>query len=512
MSLSDRRHADAPAALGAATPGTTDAHKTRKGLTRRETLLSGAAIAIAATVPASLATLSAPGQALANGMTPPNIVYIIADDLGWADVGFHGSDIQTPNLDKLAETGARFEEFYTQPMCTPTRAAFLTGRYPLRYGLQTGVIPSPGSYGLALDEVLLPEVMKDAGYKTALVGKWHLGHAKVDYWPKQRGFDSFYGALVGEIDHFKHSSHGVKDWYRDNAPLEETGFDNSLFGDEAARVVERHDPASPLFLYLAFTAPHTPFQAPEDYLDRYKHIADENRRAYAAMISVLDDGIGKVVAALEKRGMRDNTLIVFHSDNGGVRSSLFAGDSKVGGGLPADNGPYRDGKGTLYEGGTRVAALANWPGRIKPGKVAGMVHVVDMFPTLVAIAGAALGKNKPLDGMNLWPALSEGQPSPRKELVYNVDPLAGAVRKDNWKLVWKASLPPKLELFDLSADPSEAIDLAAKDTDKVRELQDWITRLAGEMAPPLLILDAVRLTFQAPPVTADPSALFNLGD
>ncbi len=141
-----------------------------------------------------------------------------------------------------------------------------------------------------------------------------------------------------------------------------------------------------------------------------------------------------------------------------------------------------------------------------------MVHVVDMFPTLVAIAGATPGKNKPLDGMNLWPALSQGQPSPRKELVYNVDPLAGAVRRNNWKLVWKASLPPKLELFDLSVDPSETTDLAAKNTDKVRDLQDWITRLAGEMAPPLLILDAVRLTFQAPPVTADPSALFNLGD
>lgn len=487
------------------------ADKDKSGLTRREALMSGAAFAVAAGMPAGLAAFSA-NPALANGTTPPNIVYIIADDLGWADVGFHGSDIRTPNLDKLAETGVTFDEFYAQPMCTPTRAAFLTGRYPLRYGLQTGVIPSPGSYGLALDEYLLPQVMKDAGYKTALVGKWHLGHAKVEYWPKQRGFDTFYGALVGEIDHFKHSSHGEKDWYRDNKPLEESGFDNTLFGDEAARVVEGHDAAAPLFLYLAFTAPHTPFQAPEDYLDRYKHIADENRRAYAAMISVLDGGIGKLVAALEKRGMRDNTLIVFHSDNGGVTSSLFAGDSKVSGGLPANNGPYRDGKGTLYEGGTRVAALANWPGRIKPGKVGGMVHVVDMCPTLAAVAGAPLGKNKPLDGMNLWPALSEGKPSPRGELVYNVDPLAGAVRKDNWKLVWKAALPSRLELFDIAADPSETKNLSAENGDKLRELQDWITRLAGEMVQPLLLMDAARLTFYAPPVVADPATLFSLGD
>jgi arylsulfatase A-like enzyme len=232
-------------------------------------------------------------------------------------------------------------------------------------------------------------------------GKWHLGHAKTDYWPRQRGFDSFYGATVGEIDHFKHSSHGIKDWYRDNQPLQEDGFDNSLFGAEAVRVIEGHDPAVPLFLYLAFTAPHTPFQAPQEYIARFDYIADENRRIYAAMISVMDDEVGKVVAALEKRGMRDKTIIIFQSDNGGVINSLFTGDSKVAGALPADNGPYRDGKGTLYEGGTRVAAFVNWPARIKPGVVEGMMHVVDMYPTLTALAGANLGKNKPLDGVDM---------------------------------------------------------------------------------------------------------------
>jgi len=230
------------------------------------------------------------------------------------------------------------------------------------------------------------------------------------------------------------------------------------------------------------------------------------------MISVMDDGIGKVVAALEKRGMRDNTLIVFHSDNGGVKSSAFAGDSKVSGGLPADNGPYRDGKGTLYEGGTRVVALANWPGMIKPGVVDGMVHIVDMAPTLARLAGAGIGKAKPLDGMDVWATISQNMPSPRDEIVYNVDPLAGAVRQGDWKLVWKASLPPKIELFDLSGDPSEAADLADRNPDKVRELQARITQLAGEMKPPLLIMEAVRLTFFVPPVTPDPSVLFNLGD
>jgi arylsulfatase A-like enzyme len=345
-----------------------------------------------------------------------------------------------------------------------------------------------------------------------MVGKWHLGHADPEYWPRQRGFDSFYGALVGEIDHFEHTSHGVPDWYRDNELLAEVGFDNLLFGEEAARVIEEHDATTPLFLYLAFTAPHTPYQAPQEYLDHFAQIEDPNRRAYAAMISVMDDGVGKVVAALESRGMRDNTVILFQSDNGGVTNSLFAGDTEVEGGLPADNTPYRDGKGTLYEGGTRVAAFINWPGRIRSGVVEGMVHVVDMYPTLAAIAGAKLEKTKPLDGMNIWPELREGRPSPRSEIVYNIDPLAGAVRQGDWKLVWKASLPQRTELFDLSVDETESNDVSAQNPARVEELQGRIADLADEMVPPLLIMDAIRLTIDAPLATADPSVLFSLGD
>jgi arylsulfatase A-like enzyme len=478
---------------------------------RRQFLLGGGSL-VAAGAAAGIVTAANSTVAQAQEARQPNIVYIVADDMGWKDVGFHGSDIKTPNLDKLAETGAPLEQFYVLPMCTPTRAALMTGRYPLRYGLQTGVIPAAGQYSLPLDEYLLPQVLKDAGYKTAMSGKWHLGHAKTEFWPRQRGFDSFYGATVGEIDHFTHSSHGVKDWYRNNKPIKEKGFDNSLFGAEAVRVIDKHDQKAPLFLYLAFTAPHTPFQAPQEYIDRFKSIADENRRKYAAMISVMDDEIGNVVAALEKRGMRENTLIVFHSDNGGVLSSLFAGDSKVGGKLPADNGPYRDGKGTLFEGGTRAAALINWPGKIKPGANDSMMHVTDLYPTLAGLAGAKLGKNKPLDGVDVWPTISEGKPSPRSEIVYNIDPLAGAVRQGDWKLVWKAALPPMVSLFDLAKDKSEATNLADKNPDKVKELQARITQLATEMAPPMLIMEAIRLTFYTPPVMPDVSQMFNLGD
>lgn len=484
-------------------------------MSRREALLGGTAIGIAQSarlLVGSSALTALLGEAYAADAAKPNIVYILADDLGWGDAGFRGSDIKTPNLDILAKDGATLEQFYTQPMCTPTRAALMTGRYPLRYGLQTGVIPGAGTYGLSTDEYLLPQTLKDAGYATALVGKWHLGHANPEFWPRQRGFDYFYGALVGEIDHFKHSSHGVPDWYRDNTPIEEEGFDNVLFGNEAVRVVQDHDTSKPLFLYLAFTAPHTPYQAPQEYLDRYTDIADENRRAYAAMVSVMDDAIGKVMAALKEHGMSDNTLIVFHSDNGGVKDSLFAGDTKVAGGLPANNGPYRSGKGTLYEGGTRVIALANWPGKIKPGPMNEPLHVVDMYPTLASIAGASTSKTKPLDGMDVWSSLSGGQPSPRKEIVYNVDPMSAGIRQGDWKLVWKAALPQQQELFNILADPSEKKNLLSEHPEKVAELSGRAEELAREMVPPLLLMEAVKLTFYIPPVTGDPSALFNGGD
>ena len=258
----------------------------------------------------------------------------------------------------------------------------MTGRYPLRYGLQMAVIPSAGRYGLATDEFLLPQALKQAGYQTAIVGKWHLGHVDRKYWPSQRGFDYSYGPLIGEIDHFKHTSHGVTDWYRDNKLVKEPGYDTQLFGDDAVRLINAHDTKSPLFLYLAFTAPHTPYQAPQSYLDRYKGIADPLRRTYAAQVTAMDDQIGRVIEALKKRKILDNTLVFFVSDNGGTRSNLFVGEGQVKGELPPDNGPYRDGKGSVYEGGTRVVALANWPGRIKPEVVNGMMHIVDIYPTL----------------------------------------------------------------------------------------------------------------------------------
>jgi len=446
----------------------------------------------------------------------PNIVYIIADDLGWADVGFHGSDIKSPSLDKLAQDGVRLEQFYVQPMCTPTRAALMTGRYPLRYGLQTLVIPSAMTYGLPTDEWLLPQALKEAGYTTAIFGKWHLGHSKREFWPMQRGFDYQYGAQLGEIDYYAHTVGGKIDWFRNNKLVDEKGYVTTLIGDDAVRFIDRQSAAKPFFMYVAFTAPHTPFQAPQEYIDKYKHIADQNRRIYAAMITAMDDQIGRIVAAIDKRGLRQNTLIIFHSDNGGNQSAHLSGESEVKGALPASNGPYRGGKGDLYEGGTRVPSLINWPGKLKPGVNEQVIHVVDYYPTLVKLAGASTGKSKPLDGLDVWSTISEGQKSPRTEVVYNVEMFRGAVRKDDWKLVWKTTLPSKIELFNLAQDPYEKTNVADQNPEKVRELQKRIDTLSGEMAKSLLLTEvfkgvAKNLTGK-PPVLPNENEFYEQGD
>ncbi|MCI0738955.1 MAG: arylsulfatase [Gemmataceae bacterium] len=422
----------------------------------------------------------------------PNIVHIVADDLGWKDVGFNGcTDIKTPNLDALAAGGVKLTQFYVQPMCTPTRAALMTGRYPFRYGLQTAVIPSVSTYGLDTNEWLLPQCLKEAGYKTAIIGKWHLGHADKKYWPKQRGFDYQYGAMIGELDYFTHSEHGVLDWFRDNKPVKEKGYTTTLIGKDAARLIEQHNPATPLYLYLTFNAPHTPYQAPKEYLDRYAKIHEPTRRTYAAMVACLDDEIGRVVSALDQKGMRDNTLILFHSDNGGTRNAMFAGVmadmSKVK--IPCDNGPYREGKGTLFEGATRVCALANWPGRIKAGTVEGLIHAVDIYPTLAALAGASTGKCKPLDGLNVWETVAQGKPSSRSEIVYNIEPFRGALRQGDWKLIWRTLLPSSVDLYNLAEDSSEKNNLAAQHPEKVAALQQRLETLAKESAKPLFLVD-----------------------
>lgn len=435
----------------------------------------------------------------------PNILFIVADDVGWKDVGFRGSDISTPNLDRLAGGGARLDQFYAMPMCTPTRACLMTGRYPFRYGLQTGVIPAAGTYGLSTDERTLPQALKDAGYSTAIVGKWHLGHGDKKFWPQQRGFDHQYGPLIGEIDYFTHEAHGVVDWYRNGEVVKEEGYSTTLLGDDAVKLIKAHDTAKPLYLYLAFNAAHTPYQAPEEYLKKYAKIEDPSRRAYAGSITAMDDQIGRVVEALESKHMLDNTLIVFTSDNGGTRNPMFTGAiadvSKTR--IPCDNGPLREGKGSNYEGGTRVVAFANWPGHIKPGStVEGMIHAVDWYPTLLAIAGAESKQAKSPDGVDLRATLFEGKPSPRTEVVYNIEPFRAAIREGDWKLLWRTTLPSSVELYNLADDPSESKNLAGQHPEKVAELQKRISDLSTQAAKPLLLeagFQSILRDFRLPP-------------
>ncbi len=435
------------------------------------------------------------GAAAAQGADKPNIVFIMADDLGNADLGYRGGEINTPNIDKLAATGVRCESFYGMPVCTPSRAALMTGRYPIRHGLQTLVIFPSHGYGLPTDERTLPQALKEAGYQTYMVGKWHLGHADRKYWPQNRGFDHFYGNLVGEVDYFTKERGGLIDWQRNGEFLKEETYFTTLIGDEAVKLIEAQDAKKPFFLYFASLAPHAPYQVPKEYSDRYASIPDEKRRAYAGMITALDEAVGRVVAALEQKGLRENTIILFASDNGGATSALFATgarsaeDRKKSGGVglgekpPASNAPFRAGKGSLYEGGVRVPAFVNWPGKLKPTVVNEPLHMVDIMPTLLTLAGATGSESHPFDGKNIWATLAEGKPSPHEEILINVEAIRGAIRKGDWKLVRMATFPGKTELYNLAQDPGEKTNIAAVHPEIVRELDARLLDYAREMKP-----------------------------
>jgi len=280
----------------------------------------------------------------------------------------------------------------------------------------------------------------------------------------------------------------VVDWYRDNKLLKQPGYSTTLLGDNAVTLIEQHDTSKPLYLYLTFNAPHSPYQAPKEYLDKYANITDPSRRAYAASITARDDQIGRVVQTLEKKGIRNNTIIFFQSDNGGTGNKMLAGE-RAANVIPCDNGPYREGKGTLYEGGTRVIALVNWPGHVRAGATAdGMIHVVDMYTTIAGLAGASTEKSKkPLEGIDMWATLSEGAPSPRTELIYNIEPFCAGVREGDWKLIWRTPLPTVVELYNIPQDPSEKNNLAAQKPKKVAELQKRANELAAVAAKPLFL-------------------------
>lgn len=415
----------------------------------------------------------------------PNIVIILADDLGNADLGYRGSSIRTPHIDALATGGVRLESYYGLPVCTPARAALLTGRHPMRYGLQTLVIFPSHTYGLPTDERTLPEALREVGYRTCMVGKWHLGHARHEYWPQNRGFDHFYGNLVGEVDYFTKERGGLVDWQRNGTFFREEGYHTDLIGDEAVGLIEGHDTARPLFLYVASLAAHAPYQAPQEEIDAYRELfPDPQHRTYAAMITSLDRQVGRIVAALERKNMRDDTLIFFTSDNGGPTSAMFATGARpaaeraaeTGAKPPCSNTPFSGGKGGLKEGGVRLPAIVNWPGRLRPAVVREPLHHVDVMPSLLALVGGRGDRDKPFDGRDATATIDAGAPSPHDDLLINVELFRGAIRKGPHKLVKVATLPGKTELFDVEHDPGETTNLAEQHPDIVRDLE---ARLLG---------------------------------
>jgi arylsulfatase A-like enzyme len=430
----------------------------------------------------------------------PNIIVFLADDLGWSDVGWHGGEIKTPNLDKLAMEGARLEQFYVLPVCSPTRAALLTGRYPIRHGLQLSVVRPWAQYGLPLDERTLPQALKESGYRTAIAGKWHLGHFRPEYLPTRRGFDLQYGHYNGAIDYFTHVRDGGHDWHRNDKENHDAGYSTTLLGDEAVRIIEEQDKDVPLFLYVPFNAPHSPLQVAEKYQKHYPQITDKLRLAFAGMVHCLDEQVGRVVDAIEKRSMTSNTLFLFSSDNGGQLDQA------------GTNGPLRAGKGKLYEGGTRVAAFAHWKGKIEPGTIVNEpMHIVDWYPTLLKLTGVSTDQPLKLDGLDIWPTITQGKPTPHDAILINAIPKSGAIRSGDWKLVVNGHIPandlqaanpkssakntakknskaateePSIELFNLAQDPFEKTNLAKEHPNKVLELKTRLDAYTREAVPP----------------------------
>ena len=400
--------------------------------------------------------LSALTLGAAYGQDRPNVIVMVADDLGWNDVGYHGGDIETPSLDRLAAEGIQLDRFYTTPICSPTRAALMTGRNPMRLGIAYGVILPWDNIGVHPDERFLPESFLDAGYQTAMVGKWHLGHAQQSYHPNERGFEHFYGHLHTEVGYYPpFANKGGRDFQRNGVTINDDGYETFLLADEASRYIRERDPEKPFFLYLPFLAPHTPLDAPKELQDKYKDIntdlaparsqqTDGTRRMaklmlresarpmYAAVVDAMDQSIGKVLDTLDDEKITDNTIVLFMSDNGGAAYS-------VGG---ADNAPLRGGKGEVFEGGIRVVSAMRWPEQIEAGdKLDSIMTVMDVFPTVMEAAGISPGAHFPFDGQSLWPSIKTGAVAPRDDFVFfaSETPIYGhfnlTVFNDQWKLV-----------------------------------------------------------------------------
>lgn len=415
---------------------------------------------------------------------PPNVVILLADDLGWADVSYHGGYVKTPNIDGLKSDGVELDRFYVCPMCSPTRAATMTGRYPIRFGLARAVIPPWRNFGLDTDEVTMAGALAKAGYKSrGIFGKWHLGHHHEKWHPLSRGFTRFLGHYNGAIDYFTLKREGERDWHSDFEPSNQTGYSTELIAEAASHFIESSAKSGePFFCYVPFNAPHSPFQAPQKYLDQYSELAPpkgkkkkgaKTKQTLAAMISCMDDGIGRILKSIEEAGVRENTIVWFFSDNGGIKA------------VPENNVPLRGNKLSVFEGGVRVPSCVRWPARLKAGrKVAAPLSCMDILPTVLAAAGTEEVPGKPLDGVNVLPVLNGKQPELKRDLFFYHGQSGEqseliALTTPEWKLIilgpniaasdFQSKKHQRL-LFRIGEDPLEKTDLASKNVEVVKQL------------------------------------------
>ncbi|MCI0461085.1 MAG: sulfatase-like hydrolase/transferase [Gemmataceae bacterium] len=410
----------------------------------------------------------------------PNVVVILADDFGYGDAGYHGSKYRTPNLDQLAASGLRLEQHYVFPMCSPTRAALLTGRYASRFGC-TG---ATNSRVLPFDTVTLASALKSAGYETAITGKWHLG-SKPDWGPNRFGFEHAYGSLaggVGPYDHRYKTGPFTQTWHRDGQLIEEEGHVTDLITREAVRFVEtKRD--RPFFLYVAFTAVHIPIDEPQRWLDANRHLSDPAQRLRAACATHMDDSVGQILTALDRTGARANTLVLFLSDNG-AHAATRNDDPQYPGKYPSEkvsgsNAPWRGYKTQLYEGGIRTAAIAHWPGHLRPGRVEAPLHITDWMPTLCGLAGYRPTADLKWDGQDVWPLLSGGEPPREPRTLYwlGVGRRSSALRHGDWKL--HLTQAGAVELYNLAVDPGEKDNVATRHPDVVIDLKKRLQALSA---------------------------------
>jgi arylsulfatase A-like enzyme len=427
-------------------------------------------------------------------MSSPNVLFVLADDLGWGDVSCHESLIRTPNVDRLMSQGIELGQHYVQPMCTPTRASLLTGRYPSRFG-PLSTFPSnrpvlPDGYQT------IASVFRDGGYDTGLFGKWHLGSSP-RFGPNQFGFNHSYGSLAGGVDPYNHRYKRGEysfTWHRNGELVTEDGHVTDLIADEAINWMESR--SAPWFCYVPFTAVHAPIKAPQHWIDQYASeqydddpLKDASFKRYAAYTSQMDYVVGRMVESLERTGQRDNTIIVFSSDNGSIVAAPLDGTDLYPGWQEASpllgsNLPYRGQKAQLYEGGIRTPTLINWRGTLESGRMDHPVHVSDWMPTLTNLVGIEPATDPRWDGQDIWPLISGGDATGDRQIYWNFRAGAGlCIRSGDWKLISTGSQRAStsdaaakggegrnLQLFNIAEDPYEQKDLADDLKSKVTEL------------------------------------------